>query len=108
MNIRQAVTRFLLSVCLTSTVFAQDGTHPPVIVKSVPAPRAEPSDSGDVPLGLPTAWASPKYPKQALRNRIQGSVSLRVSVDNNGRVTDVSASGGDPELAEAAVEAVRK
>jgi len=65
------------------------------------------SDS-DIALGQPIQWDSPKYPKHAFENRMQGTVVLRLNVSKDGKVANVAAIDGDPELADAAVRAVRK
>jgi TonB family protein len=52
--------------------------------------------------------AAPVYPDAARRNRIRGTVRLAVSVRANGRVMSTKVLGGNPVLAEAAMNAVRK
>lgn len=66
------------------------------------------SDTDDVALGQPFQWALPKYPKQALKGRLQGTVVLLLSVDEEGYVTKASSVSGDPQLVEAALGGVRK
>jgi TonB family protein len=67
----------------------------------------QPKDS-DVALGKPIAWESPKYPKEARRNKTQGTVVLRLTVAKDGKVTAAEVLSGDLELVEAASRAVRK
>ena len=50
----------------------------------------------------------PTYPVEAERARIEGTVQLRATVDQAGRVEIVQALGGPPILIPAAVEAVRQ
>lgn len=59
-------------------------------------------------LGKPKDWGMPKYPPDALRNKIEGQVILLLTVGKNGRVKKVSALRGDPTLSKAASDAVRK
>ncbi len=65
-------------------------------------------EADNVPLGGPFQWSLPKYPKQAVKSRIQGMVVLAVSVDEEGYVSNASAISGDPQLAESALGAARK
>ena len=51
---------------------------------------------------------APKYPLEAKKNHLEGTVRLDVLVDRDGKVTDVKVLSGDSLLAEAATQAVRK
>jgi TonB family protein len=51
---------------------------------------------------------APVYPEAARRNRIRGTVRLVVSVRANGTVKSTKVLGGNPVLAEAAMNVVRK
>jgi TonB family protein len=62
----------------------------------------------DVAAGGPYEWKHPEYPKHALENKLQGSVVLRLSLDEKGRVIDSSVLSGDSEFNDAATRAVRK
>lgn len=68
--------------------------------------------AGSVPplvaLGDPISMVPPKYPKNALKQKIEGSVSLKLLVSEKGNVEDVSLINGNPQLADAAMDAVRK
>jgi TonB family protein len=50
----------------------------------------------------------PVYPPQARAQRITGSVVVEIRVGKDGRIRDISTVSGDPQLAAAAVEAVRR
>lgn len=50
----------------------------------------------------------PVYPPEAKKARIQGVVKLSVTIDKEGRVTELSVISGDPALIPAAVEAVKQ
>jgi len=50
----------------------------------------------------------PEYPELARRVNIKGAVRLELVVTPDGKVKDVTVLGGNPVLARAAVEAVRK
>jgi TonB family protein len=50
----------------------------------------------------------PVYPELARNSRIQGTVRLRICVDNDGNVTSTKVVSGDPLLTEAAQDAVRQ
>jgi TonB family protein len=49
----------------------------------------------------------PEYPKQALRKKIQGAVTLNATVDQNGKVISVSVLSGEAILSHAAEDAVK-
>ena len=51
---------------------------------------------------------APTYPEIAKRMHISGAVHLDVSVDNEGKVTDVKVVNGNRVLGQAAEDAVRK
>lgn len=51
---------------------------------------------------------APVYPDFARRARVQGQVVLECVIDTDGRVTDLHVVSGNPLLAEAATEAVRR
>jgi TonB family protein len=60
--------------------------------------------------GAPTLLHSPApvYPPAALDKKVEGTVRLRVSVDDAGQVSKVEPVEGPPALVAAAVEAVRQ
>ena len=51
---------------------------------------------------------TPKYPEEARRNNTQGDVILRIVVARNGTVKQLHVIEGDPVLAKAALEGVRR
>lgn len=57
---------------------------------------------------LLSSRVEPQYPDQALAAHIQGSVSVRVTVDQTGKVQRARVFSGPPELAQAAVDAVKQ
>lgn len=62
----------------------------------------------DVTIGKPISWKAAKYPKNALKNKTQGSVVLRLTVGKDGRVNHVEVVSGEPEFADAAARAATK
>jgi TonB family protein len=50
----------------------------------------------------------PKYPKDALRNGIEGKVELRAVIAPNGRPKDLVVLNGDSEFSQNAIAAIRK
>ncbi len=50
----------------------------------------------------------PKYPKEAKKYRVVGTVVFRILVDRDGRVSEIKLLRGDPVFVQAATEAVRK
>jgi len=61
-----------------------------------------------VPLGEPAQWVLPKYPKDARKQKTQGTVVLLLQIRKDGSVSSASASSGDAVLIRAASEAARK
>jgi len=51
---------------------------------------------------------APKYPKQALRKKIEGTVELQAVIAKDGSLKELMVISGDPMLASAATEAVQK
>jgi len=51
---------------------------------------------------------APSYPELALRTNIHGAVKLIVLIGSDGRVKTTEIAGGNPVLAQAAVDAVHK
>jgi TonB family protein len=56
----------------------------------------------------PVTTVAPVYPPAAKKAGIQGEVRLHVTIDKDGSVKKIEVESGDPQLAEAAVAAVRK
>lgn len=64
--------------------------------------------SQGVSRGLLVKEVQPTYPAGALQLRIEGAVELLATVSKNGDVSVVKTLSGDPQLARAAAEAVKK
>jgi len=64
--------------------------------------------SSTVSEGLALSKASPVYPTAARASHIQGVVALAIVIGKEGTVTDTQVVSGPPELAPAAVDAVRQ
>ncbi len=64
--------------------------------------------SSGVSQGLLEKKVAPEYPPDARDARIQGTVVLHVVVDKEGNVSSLELVSGDPALAAAAMEAVRR
>jgi protein TonB len=63
---------------------------------------------GDIQEPRRIHWEAPAYPELARRARVQGKVVLDCVIDVDGRVTDLRVVSGNPLLAEAATDAVRR
>lgn len=63
---------------------------------------------GEVELRMLVHRVKPKYPESAKKAGIKGTVRLQIIVDRDGRVIEVKPLEGDPELAQAASDAVRQ
>jgi protein TonB len=64
--------------------------------------------SPDAAEGSLVRRVEPKYPEQALTQRVQGPVLLDVHISEEGGVQEVKLVSGSPLLAEAAIAAVRQ
>jgi protein TonB len=51
---------------------------------------------------------NPKYPKDARKQHIQGTVSLRVQISKDGDVVNTQVMSGDSALTDAAIDAVKQ
>jgi TonB family protein len=63
-------------------------------------------DTGEITPGRLVYRVDPQYPKEAQKQKIQGTVVLQVTVEKNGNVDDIAILSGDLTLADAAVDAV--
>jgi len=57
-------------------------------------------------INTPVAMTPPVYPESARQNKLEGTVLLQIVVDKNGKVKRLVRISGDPQLADAAIEAV--
>ncbi|HLL99996.1 MAG TPA: energy transducer TonB [Pyrinomonadaceae bacterium] len=97
-----------------STPVADDDPPPPP--KPTPKPTAEPTPKPAVPKiiskgvvnGSAISLPKPPYPPAAKAVRAAGTVSVQVTIDENGNVISASAAGGHPLLQQAAVGAARQ
>lgn len=64
--------------------------------------------SSGVAAGLKTYDEAPVYPVEAKAKGIQGNVILKATIDTKGKMAELKLIEGDPVLAEAAIEAVKK
>jgi protein TonB len=64
--------------------------------------------SQGVSRGLLVKEVPPAYPQTALHMRVEGAVELMATINKNGDISAVKVLSGDPQLSQAAAEAVRK
>lgn len=83
---------------------SETGTPPP----APPPPPSPVRVGGNITPPQLTHRVEPEYPSLARRAKIQGIVILEATVDERGRVTDVSTLRSHPLLQNAAVDAVRQ
>ena len=72
---------------------------------------ADPAAKEPVPVITPGKLirkVSPKYPKQARKQRIEGTVVLRAIITKDGKIGDLQLISGHPMLAQPALDAVKK
>jgi TonB family protein len=77
------------------------------LVALLSSPVARAQSSAPAP-GDPIHTASPKYPKDARKQKVEGKVTLHVMIASDGSVKDVAVVNGDSRLTDAALAAVRK
>jgi TonB family protein len=85
----------------------EDAQKPVEELKSAQSSSSKPI-SGNVLKSKLIKRVDPVYPVEAKRMRLSGMVILVVTVDEEGNVEDVRVTRGYPELADAAVDAVRQ
>lgn len=81
---------------------------------AAPAPRPQPpaeppvrsASEVDQPPRESRSNPTPAYPPAKLRSRIEGTVVLRLLIDQSGRVEDVAVVRGDPEFVQAVMQVV--
>ena len=91
-----------------SDLLRSNGSAPPVLASTpVPAPKRMrlPARIAEANLVYDVA---PKYPSEAGRERIEGTVVLMAVIGKDGTVRDVRVESGLPVLAQAAIEAVKQ
>lgn len=88
---------------------------PPQLPVKTPTPKPEPTKapvpkiiSKGVVNGSAISLPKPPYPPAAKAVRAAGTVSVQVTIDENGNVISASAAGGHPLLQQAAVGAARQ
>jgi TonB family protein len=96
-------TLAILSFCCVAVVLGATL----VLGQSSPAAAAVDEAASIIP-GEATHKVEPKYPKEALKKKIQGTVVLHGTIVKDGSVSSLSTVSGDPALAQAAIDAVRK
>jgi periplasmic protein TonB len=90
-----------------SDLLRSNGTAPVLVSTPAPAPKRTrvPARIAEANLVFDVA---PKYPPEAGRERIEGTVVLMAVIGKDGTVRDVRVESGLPMLAEAAIEAVKQ
>ena len=53
-------------------------------------------------------WVTPVYPAEAKQNRIQGTVTLEITIDKDGHVSQITVISGPAELIQSAADAVQQ
>jgi protein TonB len=98
----------------TAPPTTNDDPDPPPVMKT-PTPKPEPTPkpvpkiiSKGVVNGSAINLPKPPYPPAAKAVRAAGTVSVQVTIDENGNVISASAAGGHPLLQQAAVSAARQ
>jgi TonB family protein len=88
------------------------GAPPPDLVNAgadAPTPLLQSTHiSQGVSQGLLIKKVQPIYPKIALTMHIEGEVQLGVTISKTGNITNIKVITGDPQLARAAIDAVRQ
>jgi TonB family protein len=78
------------------------------VVSSTPGNATRVRVSSSVSQGLLLTKVQPQYPQDAKDQHIQGVVVLKVIVDKEGNVSNIQLISGHPQLAPAALEAVKQ
>ena len=97
------VLAFITLLGATITLRAQQAAEP--------ASKESAPDRTAVPVinpGILVKKVPPKYPKQARKQHIEGTVVLRATITKDGTISDLQLVSGHPMLAQAALDAVKK
>jgi protein TonB len=100
------------ALSITNLVPVAGGSVPPNLMggqSKTPTPLLQKlTVSQGVSRGLLIKQVQPTYPQTALRLRIEGGVQMLATLSKNGDISDVKVLSGDPQLARAAVTAVKQ
>jgi protein TonB len=109
---RQGLWAYLTGIDehLTMAVFpsVSDGSPVSVFVDLADAPAQRIRVGGNVQATNLIKKVAPVYPPEAKAARVQGKVSLKVTIAKDGTVQDVELIDGDPMLSPVAIEAVKQ
>ncbi len=108
-----------LSVDPAAAVTPAPANAVPGIIEAPPASPAPPPATASTSAGslandraspIPLATPAPRYPQEALRRDVDGTVRVRISVASDGSVTNtaIESSSGDRSLDRAALDAARR
>lgn len=98
----------LLSCALAARAQDTPGSTSQPAVGPVSSSSLPPRTDADIIPRDAVGTNQPKYPKEALKGKVQGAVVLRGVIAKDGTIRSLSTISGDPLLAKAAIEAVRK
>jgi len=93
------------------TIAAPPPVTPPIVIAPPAAPPAPPPAKPAAPRGDPGSWVTTNdYPSRALREERTGTTTFRVSIGEDGRVTDcqITGSSGHADLDQATCDNVRR
>jgi TonB family protein len=105
---QSSVGALILFCFLPAATFAQEqGTQMPDAAKSA-RDSASLVDDKHFEQPVPVKQARPKYPKDAKKAGISGTVILHAKIGTDGRVKDLTYVSGPVELRQSAMDAVQK
>lgn len=112
---RNPLLVFLLCIALLALSGLAAAQSPDQSAPAQPPQAQTPPDvpehirvSVGVTRGLLIKKVSPKYPKKARKQGIEGVVVLAAKISKDGDITELSVVSGDPLLAQAATDAVKQ
>jgi len=90
----------------SGALLASQGTPEQPQEKTAPAVPRRIRVGGQVMQAKLIHQVAPKYPKEAKKKHIKGTVRVEIVVDRDGKVIETNVLSGDPLLAKAATEAL--
>jgi protein TonB len=102
---------FLGAVCLSGGLSAQESKTEPVREQQEQQQSQSPPQariSLQVAPGLLVKKVQPKYPKEARKKGVEGSVVMKAIISKTGDIEDLSLVSGDPLLVPSAMKAVKQ
>jgi TonB family protein len=99
-----------LATCGSALALRLEVNEPPpsaTASTTMPAPKGPVRVSGGIAAGSKIGGENPKYPADARKAHVEGTVALRAIIGKTGAITNLQVISGPEELRQSAMDAVR-